>query len=73
MVERFTLGELFCGPGGMDWGQPACIKVGKEWAIDHGWASDYHHDSCQTYEANVAALKGRALEDVSSRSQIASD
>ena len=69
MVERFTLGELFCGPGGMGLGATqACIKVaGKEWAIDHGWASDYHHDSCQTYEANVGRSKGQVhLEDVHS-------
>ena len=40
---------------------------GKKWSIDHQWASDYHDDSCKTYESNVGHLKGQILiEDVHS-------
>ena len=69
MAERFTLGELFCGPGGMGLGatQANLNVAGKKWSIDHRWASDYHEDSCKTYESNVGHSKGQIhVEDVHS-------
>ena len=36
--------------------------AGRVFSIEHQWASDYHRDSCQTYEANVGKLKGHVLE-----------
>ena len=69
MAERFTLGELFCGPGGMGLGatQASLNVAGKKWSIDHLWASDYHDDSCKTYESNVGHSKGQVhIEDVHS-------
>lgn len=50
--KEFRLGELFCGPGG--------IAVGAELAnnentfqIIHTWATDYHPDTCNTYQKNI--------------------
>ncbi len=50
---QFSLGELFCGPGGMALGAHlAAEKVGKV-TVKHAWANDYDHSTCETYIANI--------------------
>lgn len=51
----FIIGELFCGAGGLALGAiNAVSENGKEsFYIEHGWASDYHSDSCKTYIKNI--------------------
>ena len=66
-METFRLGELFCGPGGMGLGalQVNVESQSKVLQIQHAWASDYHPDSCKTYEKNVGRSQGAVhLEDV---------
>jgi len=54
---KFRLGELFCGPGGLAIGATQSSIVNKEtneiYSIKHQWASDYHSETCQTYERNI--------------------
>lgn len=52
---EYTLGELFCGPGGLGLGAAfAGVSRGSEtWRIKHLWAIDNHRDSCDTYERNL--------------------
>lgn len=46
-----TLGELFCGPGGIGLG--ALLANVKGIKIKHLWATDYDKDSCDTYSSNL--------------------
>lgn len=52
MIE-FKLGELFCGPGGLAQGVLSATSDDNEFAVSHGWASDYDADSCSTYTSNI--------------------
>ena len=54
---KFTLGEFFCGPGGIALG---AIKSGKStsgdgisYSVSPSWATDYDNDTCQTYSTNI--------------------
>ena len=47
----FTLGELFCGPGGLAWGAMNANVPGCK--IIHAWANDYDKDTCNTYTRNI--------------------
>ena len=60
MKQTFKLGELFCGPGGMSLGAKMAKHRSPEgsFKIEHGWASDYHADSCRTFEQNISKNKG---------------
>jgi DNA (cytosine-5)-methyltransferase 1 len=51
---KFTLGELFSGPGGLAAGAFLAThrKAGVTYSVKHGWASDYDEDSCATYVRN---------------------
>lgn len=51
MIEDFVLGELFRGPGGLSLGAKGANV--KETTISHGWASDYHRDTCNTFIKNI--------------------
>jgi len=53
---NFTLGELFCGPGGIALGA-SLAKVAtpdEEFSITHTWANDYDPDTCETYRRNLS-------------------
>ncbi len=54
---KFTLGEYFCGPGGIALGaKQSGIKTSKngtEFSIVPTWATDYDHDTCATYSKNI--------------------
>jgi len=49
----FTLGELFCGPGGLAYGAINASIDDPEYKIVHKWANDYDYDTCQTYIRNI--------------------
>lgn len=49
----FKLGELFCGPGGIALGATQASIENEEYKIVHEWASDYDHDTCETYRYNI--------------------
>jgi DNA (cytosine-5)-methyltransferase 1 len=52
--EIYKLGELFCGPGGIALGAKMAKFKNKniEYKFKHVWASDYHSETCQTYQKN---------------------
>lgn len=54
--ERFRLGELFCGPGGLAYGMLSA-KVydvqGASFSVVHAWATDYDEATCRTYRRNI--------------------
>lgn len=57
MKEKvYRLGELFCGPGGIALGAKNAIVYDSEtdtrYKIEHTWASDYHVETCETYQYN---------------------
>ena len=53
--HTFRLGEFFCGPGGLALGAKlATVKCNSGvFSITHAWATDYDHDSCETYRSNI--------------------
>lgn len=54
--KRYSLGELFCGPGGIALGAlSAKVKNGKnEFSIEHKFAVDYDESTIETYRHNIA-------------------
>ena len=56
---KLRLGELFCGPGGIACGASmAGVVCGDvRYSYEHAWASDYHADTCKTYELNFPGVK----------------
>ncbi len=56
MNKKFlSLGELFCGPGGVARGAlDTKLEVnGQQYGYKHAWANDYDFDTCQTYAENI--------------------
>lgn len=49
----FRLGELFCGPGGIAYGAMKAKSNDGRLSIEHTWANDYDHDTCETYKKNI--------------------
>ena len=49
----FSLGELFCGPGGIAWGAINANIGNPDYSIVHQWANDYDEDTCNTYRENI--------------------
>lgn len=52
-IMIFRLGELFCGPGGIALGAKSAKINNPDFRIEHAWANDYDHDTCNTYRANI--------------------
>lgn len=50
-----SIGEMYCGPGGI--GRAAADALvsykGQSYIFSHSWATDYHKDTCRTYEQNI--------------------
>ena len=58
-MNNYVLGELFCGPGGLALGAIRATitdATGETHKIVHGWANDYHHDTCETYRLNISPI-----------------
>jgi DNA (cytosine-5)-methyltransferase 1 len=53
MMNKFRLGELFCGPGGIAYGATTANIDNPDYGIVHQWATDYDHDTCNTYGWNI--------------------
>ncbi len=57
----FKLGELFCGPGGLALGATNAKIIdhtsNTTYQIEHAWASDYHQETCNTYQKNIKNSK----------------
>lgn len=49
----FSMGELFCGPGGMALGAHLAAKAVEGVSVRHTWANDYDQSTCDTYIANI--------------------
>lgn len=64
--KEFTLGELFCGPGGLAYGATHATISNPSYKIVHKWASDYDRDTCDTYIHNICPSKPKSVycEDV---------
>lgn len=64
--KEFTLGELFCGPGGLAYGATHATISKPGYKIVHKWASDYDRDTCDTYIGNICPNKASSVycEDV---------
>lgn len=52
-MEKFKLGELFCGPGGLACGALQSKSDDGRFTIEHAWANDYDPDTCETYIKNL--------------------
>lgn len=52
-TQGFTLGELFCGPGGLAWGALNADIGQSQYKIHHKWANDYDMETCETYRKNI--------------------
>ncbi len=52
-MEKFKLGELFCGPGGLAHGALTAQSDDNTFGIQHAWANDWDADTCQTYINNI--------------------
>lgn len=51
---KFTMGEIFNGPGGLGLGAKlAKIKGRPEYSIEHAWANDIDESACATYRRNI--------------------
>mgnify|MGYP000067769566 CR=1 FL=1 len=56
MLMNYTIGEMFCGPGGIAVGA-SDVKLEINDVIHkfkHKWATDYHPDTCSTYRNNIS-------------------
>ena len=51
----FSLGELYCGPGGMASGILKAQSSDGKYRVEHEWASDIDADSCATYIHNICS------------------
>lgn len=63
---EFTLGELFCGPGGLAYGATTAKIDDDRYRIIHKWANDYDYDTCNTYIKNICPNEPESVycEDV---------
>lgn len=52
-IKDFSLGELFCGPGGLALGAITARINNPEYRITHKWANDYDLNTCKTYRRNI--------------------
>ena len=51
--DGFSLGELFCGPGGLAVGALSADIGIPNFYIRHKWANDFDESTCQTYRHNI--------------------
>jgi DNA (cytosine-5)-methyltransferase 1 len=63
---NFSMGELFCGPGGMALGAHLAAANVEGVSLKHAWASDYDRSTCDTYLKNIPSASPSSVlcEDV---------
>ena len=63
---RFTLGELFCGPGGMAIAStlvdPVVAQDGEVFSLAHSWGVDYSPCAIETFKANLGEENGIEMD-----------
>lgn len=55
-MKKFSIGEFYCGPGGLGLGAKLAKikgKNGEEISFKHIFASDYDQDTCHTFKKNI--------------------
>lgn len=57
MLDPITIGELFCGPGGVAVGAGEAARH-LDIPLKHVWANDIDPDACSTYATNVKRMYG---------------
>lgn len=57
MTNKFKLGELFCGPGGLAWGAVHAHSDNNKKTVVHAWANDFDENTCKTYRKNICPDK----------------
>lgn len=55
-TKKLSIGEMYCGPGGIGFAakKASIIHDKTKYSFSHRWATDYHADTCMTYENNIA-------------------
>ena len=51
--KTFSLGELYCGPGGLAYVALHAQSDDGKFKISHAWANDYDFETCETYRFNI--------------------
>lgn len=60
-VNQFTIGEMYCGPGGIALAakKSKLIVKGKKYCFEHVWATDNHRDTCMTFQTNIPTKRNK--------------
>lgn len=58
---HYSLGELFCGPGGLAIGAHNADIGDGAWRIEHKWATDWDLDTVKTYIKNVPGATDKSV------------
>ena len=55
---RYTIGEMYCGPGGLGLASKMAkfLHDDTNYFFKHIWATDYHLDTCLTYQNNISKI-----------------
>lgn len=55
-IKKLSIGEMYCGPGGIGLAakNASITHNNVKYLFSHRWATDYHADTCMTYENNIA-------------------
>ena len=62
--NKFTIGEMYCGPGGIGLAakKSRLIVKGNKYGFEHIWATDNHKDTCMTFQSNIPSLKDKKFK-----------
>ena len=66
-MKDLTIGEFFCGPGGLGLGAKLSkikTKSGNTFSFEHEFATDYDPDSCETFRRNISGNKEVICSDI---------
>ena len=69
--EKLTIGEMYCGPGGIALAakKSKLVTKNKKYSFEHVWATDNHQDTCMTFQKNIPNKKEKNFkvicEDIS--------
>ena len=57
--EKYSIGEMYCGPGGIALAAKKSKILSKDvkYSFEHVWATDNHLDTCMTFQTNIANKK----------------
>jgi DNA (cytosine-5)-methyltransferase 1 len=66
-MKDLTIGEFYCGPGGLGLGAKLSkikTKSGNVFSFEHEFATDYDPDSCETFRRNISGNKEVICSDI---------